>query len=193
MAWQEAARRSLVGDKVELRSVGGELWIRPKKLSQAAVDAVKDLRGKSLSGPGGKDVTKRALKIREKYKGALADQPLDQVPEEDLAEIIDLYSVIRSGPQREIYRAELQHGIGEHNFVDDAGKPIGGGRTLDAKTIDEVLEWSDLAVEIVNAIEAYNRPLGTATGGTSQTSPSGSTPAPSSGPEPESSPTVATP
>lgn len=192
-SWRDAARRALVGEKVDLKTTNGELWIRPKKLSQAATDAIKDIRAKPVTGAGSKEMMRRAMKIREKYKDDIDLAALDKMPEDDRLEIIDLYSAMRAGPQAEVYRIMLAHGIGEHNFADDAGKLVGGGQTLDPKTVDEVLEWGDLAVEIVAAIEAYNRPLAQATGGTSQTQPSGSTPAPSSEQAPESSPMVATP
>jgi len=193
MAWRDAARRSLIGDKVVLASSGGALWIRPKKLSQEAVDAIRDIRGKAVAAPDRKEKMKRVLRLQERHPGIFEGKGIDGLDTEEQLEVMDLYSQFQGGAKREFYRIALLHGIGEHNLTDDKGDLIGRGQTLDAKTVDEVLEWGELAAEINQAIEAYNGPLARKTGGTSQTSPSGSSPEPSSDPNPASSPTVVTP
>jgi len=189
MGWKESARRSLVGEKVVLQSSGGELWIRPKKLSQEAVDAVREEKARIAATGDTKDLLRRTMHLRKRYPGLLEGVGLEGMPEEDMVEVMALYAALSTGAQRSVYRLELLHGIGEHNLADEAGALVGGGKVLDEKTADEVLEWSDLAAEICRAIEEYNRPLAGRTASTSPTSPSGSTPAPSTGQSPGSSPT----
>jgi hypothetical protein len=193
MAWKEAARRSLIGDKVILASTGGALWIRPKKLSCAALDELRDLRNRSVPSADRKDRLKRTMELNERHPGLFEGKGVDDLTVDDRLELLDLYSSLNGGPTREIHRVELLHGIGEHNFVDDKGELIGRGEVFDSRTVEDILEWGDLAMEISKAIEAYSPPLARTTAGTSATSPSGSSAEPSSDPKPEISPTVETP
>lgn len=189
MGWKESARRNLVGEKVVLQSSGGELWIRPKKLSQEAVDAIRDEKARMAARGDRKDLIRRSLALEKKYPGVFEGQGLDSIDADDRLELLSLYSELSVGPQRGVYRTALLHGIGEHNFGDDAGNIVAGGKALDEKTVDEILEWSDLAVEMYMAVTEYNRPLARRTGSTSPTSLSGSTPARDTDQTPVSSPT----
>ena len=193
MAWKDSARRSLIGDQVVLVSTGGALWIRPKKLSIAALDEICDIRNKAVVASDRKKSMKQAIRLQEKHPGLFEGQGVEDLDTEERLEILELYSSLRTGANHEVYRISIVHGVGEHNFVDEKGDLLGRGQTLDSKTVDEILEWGDLATEIYKAIEGYNSPLAKMTGGISPTSPSGSSAAPTSDPTPASSPTVATP
>lgn len=194
MNWKEAARRSMVGPKVELKAAGGELWIRPKKLSQAAVDAIREQRAVSVSSQEFQGSLRRARVLQERYPGLFTGE-IDEaaIAAEDRGEILELYATLQAAPRAAAFRLQLLHGVGEHNFSDDAGMLVGDGKVLDDNTITGILEWGDLAAEMVAAIEAYNAPLVAASPATSPTSPSGSTRAPGSPLTPESFPTDETP
>lgn len=197
MGWKDSTRRALVGEKVVLQSSGGELWIRPKKLSQEAVDAVREAKAKVASDPQFKDGLRRAMELRGRYPWfmngeAPTQAQIDQVADADKAELFALNGVLTTAPKAELFRISLMHGIGEHNFADDSGALIGEGKTLPGSVVNDILDWSDLAAEIHAAVGEHNRPLASRSGSTSPTSPSGSTPAPSTDQIPGSSPTGGT-
>ncbi len=93
----------------------------------------------------------------------------------------------------QIYRIALADGVGEHNFVDDAGSLIGEGKVFDETTIAEILEWEPLATEIFQTIQEHNRPLTSGSGRSSGTLQDGSSEAPSSQKTESRSPTEADP
>ena len=183
MGWQDETRRALIGEKVELQSVGGKLWIRPKKLSTDASDELKKFGRRLLGDKESRDRVGKLLEMRsnperlEELRKRIQGNGYEKLSEEEREEFLEYINVsqlLEGDDRTELYRLVIRDGIGEHNFEDDAGKLINGGKSFDEKTVEEILAWDDLATEIFEAINGYSRPLAERSSVSSETSPDGS-------------------
>jgi hypothetical protein len=186
--WKDAARRTLVGSKAVLQTTGGECWVRPKKLGIEATDKISELQRSLFRNRENREKFRKYQEIEKR----LAEEG-KTIEDADSLELIEYVPEMDPAYRDQIYRIALADGIGEHNFVDDAGTLIGGGKTFDEKTIAEILEWEPLATEIFLAIQGHNRPLARRSGGKSGTSPNGSSGEPSSPTTESRSPTETDP
>jgi hypothetical protein len=187
MGWKDATRRNLVGGKVELVATGKECWIRPKKLSTAAADRINELQRGVFADAENRAKIRKFREIEERLKAEGKS-----IEDADSMELMECAPQMEAGYRNEIFQIALEHGIGEHNFVDDTGNLVGQGKIFDESTIVGILDWEPLAAEIFQAIQEYNRPLASRSGGSSMTSSDGSTKDPVSKKE-TSSPTEASP
>jgi hypothetical protein len=154
-SWKESARKSLIGDEVKLKTVSEELSIWPKKLSTEAVDTIADLQTTLVEG------VSTNPEARKEYVALLARvRDAKRKPTEDEAlQLFALTPKMNPEVRAKIYRAAFKFGVGKHTFRDKEDKLIGEGLTLDDKTIEEILEWDTLCIEMFEVIQAYNSPL----------------------------------
>jgi hypothetical protein len=154
-SWKESTRRTLVKpDPVILKATGGECWIKPKKLSQGCSDRIRELN-LEFYNIGDNRTKYKAYREIEKRMEAEGKKIEDADP------MLFMEYALAMDPkwQSEVFSEMMRGGIGAHNFVDDSLALIGDGLVFDEKTITDVLEWGDLAVEIAKAIQEWNRPL----------------------------------
>ncbi len=185
--WKEVSRRLMFGPEVPLKTLAGEYWIKPKKLSVQAADEFAEI-SRSIYLTGDIEKTK---KFRELVKQTEAEgKDLD-----DVLKDMDPLELMRIIPQHDkehrarVYEIVMLHGIGEHNLQDDNGKVIHEGKYLDQKTVNEILEEAaPLAEEIFMIVQDLNASLRKGSGSISPTSPNGSSKESSTIPE-SSSPT----
>ena len=154
-SWKESTRRTLVAPApVILKTTGGECWIKPKKRSQESSDRIRELNLEFYHD--GENRTKyKAYREIEKRMEAEGKK----IEDADPLLMMDYALDMDSKWQSMVFAEMMRGGIGAHNFVDDALELIGCGLTFDEKTITEVLEWGELAVEICKAVQEWNNPL----------------------------------
>lgn len=186
MGWQDEARRTIIGDKVDLNSFPG-YWIRPRKYSIETMDKIKELQKKQQSDFNGRTVAKIAKKAKsrgelEKLQNLPITEIMDYLTEDEFAE---LYQATEQSTkaQLQITVAKIAGGVGEHNF---------DGVSVDQLAKD-IVEYSDIAIEMVQIADEFNRPLAMSPSGISGPSPDGSTGGGDSNPTVETSPTAETP
>jgi hypothetical protein len=165
--WKDEARRTMVGPRQILTTIGGELWVAPKKLPSSAFDALDELKRAVFRDPTNRERARRYREIKR------ANEDGGDV-KTDVLEMLDLYPQMPSEHRDAIYRIALRYGIGGHNFVDDGMMLIGGGIAFDIATIEEIVSFGPMAAEIHGIVEAWNRPLAPKSGTRSETSQSGS-------------------
>lgn len=163
MDWKDAARKALVGDKVELVNAPG-LWIRPKKLSTEVTDQLGELQRDFFRQGDNRAKVKEYKEIEEKLK-----QQGKTLEDADPMELLAAAPQMPGDYRPKQYSMALAAGIGEHNFEDGQGKLICDGRQFDKATVDQVLEWGPLAQEIFQIIYGYNFPLPKRSDGKSET------------------------
>lgn len=193
---KDVTRRHLVAeDQVPMECVGGEIWIKPKKWSEEADDKLRAFGMAAFRGEGGRESLKKLRRLQAKYADRAESGELEdaEVGEDDIADLAQIQAVMSDSERRGFYAVALLDGVGHHNIDSGKGELVQGGFGLDKKTVDQVLDWKDLAEEMFEAVRAYNRPLAKGSDSKSTTSPSGSTPERSSPETEESSQTEPTP
>ena len=162
MGWKDDARRTRVSDWIELESFPG-YKVRVKKYSIAAQDDINETQRKLQRG-----IDKKALSsLMKKSNGSAVTEGdiLEMVTEEELQAMLDVQSVSVS----ELSIKKIRHGVFQHTFCD-------GGASSDADALaKDIVEYGDIAVEIIAHIEDFNRPLAMTSASTSEMSQNGST------------------
>jgi len=161
-----ADRKKTIGPKVFLKTIEGE-WIRPKMLNVTQQDELKVLQQRALKSAG---VGASKVVEIEKVKAKLKE---DETSEEEIPEsVYETVMALNAMPSADLARFLLKNGIGAHSFVDDTDE---GSNEVSDKMVEELMEYSDISLEIVKIVSEFNSPLAPTTSGTSETSQSGST------------------
>ncbi len=152
MGWKEEARRTVVGEEVELKTFPG-YWIQPKKYSVSGKDAINEEQRKLQQG-----IDKRALASVIKKLGIdssgkeeeqVMTEVMDKLTDDELAAMMDSQYV----PSANYIKVRLREGINAHNFCDAA-------RSNDVKALTEdILDYPEIAGECLKIVETFNRPL----------------------------------
>ncbi|MGH0051926.1 MAG: hypothetical protein ACQ5SW_00865 [Sphaerochaetaceae bacterium] len=158
---QFATKKKLIGDKVYLKTIEDE-WVCPKRLTVSQNDELNVLQQKML-----KDAGVTVPKIKEIEKIRSEETPEEEIPDSAYETLMSL----NFAPSAEMVRFYLLNGIGKHSFVDDKE----GSTEVTETLVDELMEYSDIAVEISKIVQEFNTPLAKTTSGTSETSQNGST------------------
>lgn len=180
MGWKDDARKTIISEKKELQTFPG-YWVKVRKYSIQGRDEINAAMKRVQ-----KDLDKKALyslakKVKERSgkESVTEDEVMSMLEPEEIAAFMDSNST----PVTELNMLKLQHGIAAHNFV-DGDRDVG---TDDSKVVkrfaEEILEYADIAAEILRVVEEYNRPLAPKRSKTSRTSQNGSTTEPSSSQE----------
>lgn len=180
MSWQEDARRTIISERHDLVSFEG-FWIKAKKYSITAKDeinaAVREVQ-KGLDKRAILEVTKKARELGLSGSTPSEAEIMDMLTPDQLSALIDSSNVASS----KVMETKLRNGIAEHSFGDT---PI-------TQLAHDILEYPDIADEMLAFIEKFNRPLAKQTSQVPAMSPSGSTEEASSSTE-TPSPTDETP
>jgi len=161
-----ADRKKTIGPKVFLKTIEGE-WVRPKMLNVAQQDELKILQQRALKSAG--VGASKVIEI-ERVKAKLKE---DENSEGEIPEsVYDTVMALNAMPSAELARFLLKNGIGGHSFVDDTEE---GSSEVSDTMVEELMEYSDISLEIVKIVSEFNSPLAPTTSGTSETSQSGST------------------
>lgn len=156
--------KSRIGDKVYLESVDGE-WFKPKKFSVEEKDQIQACQQEILKMSG---ISVAQIKSIEKLsKGREEGEAIEDVPDSDL----EAYMALSAAPVARLMRAQLLYGIAEHSFDAESESST----LVDEQVVTEIMNYPEIATEIVNAVELFNRPLAKETSATSEMSQSGST------------------
>ncbi len=184
MGWKDDTRRALVGPQVWLQTSAPEggkptLWIRPKKWGMAAKEAIDAFRKQVISS---KESRGNVRRFGELMKKCQADEAVDysKLTQDELEEFMDISIGLEVPQQQEIIRLALESAVGDHNFLGDDEKPLNGGFGLPAQTVQELLnDWAEMAIEMFQAVQRWNTPLGQQGSEKSGRSPGGSSTEPS--------------
>lgn len=183
--WKERATTKYTGERVQIASMDGDYWIVPQKLGMEAMERIYALQEKV-------DAVRRARYKEAGVSGVTAERVLkrfkDELPEDSTREqrerilreegITELQcDVVLAAAQLftveavDMMRIGLAGGVHDHNFDDEAGKPLAWGKEL----VEELLAYPEVAGEIFGAVMEYNRPLASGKSRKSGTRRSGST------------------
>jgi hypothetical protein len=173
MGWKDEAKRTVVGDKVELKTFPG-YWIKPKKYSVAGKDAINEEQRKLQQGIDKKAmasvIKKLDIEADGKDETQLMGEIMDKLTDDELAAMMDSQYV----PSANYIKVRLREGIDSHNFCDAA-------ESHDVKAfVDDILAYPEITEEILRIVEEHNRPLAGKSSKKSKMRPSGSTTEPAS-------------
>lgn len=161
-----ADRKKTIGPKVFLKTIEGE-WVRPKMLNVAQQDELKVLQQRALKSAGvGASKVAEIEKVKEKLKED--ENSKEEIPDS----VYETVMALNAMPSAELARFLLKNGIGAHSFVDDTEE---GSTEVSDTMVEELMEYSDISLEIVEIVSEFNSPLAPTTSGTSGTSQNGST------------------
>ena len=168
MGWEDKSRLKRLGDKHDLKSLDGH-WIKPIKYSIEGGEEIQLAKLKL------KDRFPKGFlrKLAKKHPGLEKMQPTEMIAaldEEELESLLEQTATLTPGEQTAHIRLVLLHGIGEHNLMNDDGKP----EEVTEDFVRRVCEDKDLAMEMSGVIEAHNRPLVPGSGPKSGTQLNGS-------------------
>ncbi len=141
MNFREKAEKRLVGDRVKLKTLP-EYWVQPKRYSVAVKDSINAFATKTT----GQLSPETMVTITEKQSRG------EDLSAEDRAKMTLEIGTLEAGSYEDQTKLILKGGI--HAF---------GSETEDVPIDDEffttVLDWDDLAVELVDIIREANAPL----------------------------------
>lgn len=168
MSWKQDAQRKIVGDKNELKTFPG-YWIRPKKYSIAGQDAINAEQRKLQKGIDKKALVSVAKKLKIDADGReeaeIMTEIMSNISDDELSALMDSQYV----PSAAYIKIRLQEGIDSHNFCDAA----------ESKDVDslaeDILDYPEIAEELLQIVEEYNRPLAVKGSKKSKTPQNGST------------------
>ena len=171
--WKQEAERKFVGDKVELETFPG-YWIKPKKYSISGKDAISDEQRKLQQGIDKKAmasvIKKLHIDTEGKQEDVIMSEVMDQLTDAELSVMVDSQYV----PSANYLKVRLREGIHSHNFCDAA-------ESKDVEALaNDILDYPEIADEMLQAVEGFNRPLAQKSSRKSKTQPSGSTTEPAS-------------
>jgi len=175
MSWKDVASRTVAGPKHTMSSIPG-YWFKPRKFSVTAAD---DINAESMRSAG-----TVPTKIKTKMAKLMKENPdldegdlIAELTDEEIAELTD----VQGRPASDLIRLRIKHGVAEHNYEgpDENGSEVVKSGLTDEQ-VAEILQFPEVAKEMVEAIMRWNRPLAHATSGISETSQSGATEEPSS-------------
>lgn len=165
MGWKEDARRTIVSDKKMLKSFP-EGWVKVKKFSVKGNDEINAALRKLQSVFDRKAIMSFAKKARD---GADEKSMLQEMTPEEMGMILDG----NTAESYDLIFAKIKNGVAMHNFCDGDIETRSTEKDIQGFAKD-ILEYPDIANEIVSLIEDYNRPLVEKRSETSKMSPNGS-------------------
>lgn len=162
--WREKARQAAMGERHQLASLPG-YWIKARRFSVAGAEEIREaehlppalLRKIARIRPDTADTDKRAFEQRA----------VQELTDEEFSLLSDLQTSL----DPKIARLRIMHGLGEHNFTDDAT----ASNQVSEDFANELLGYSPVALEILEEIARVNPgPFGSGKSAQSNSSSSGS-------------------
>lgn len=173
MGWQDDARRTVVSDRIPLSTMEGYA-IKVRKYSIRGRDEIDAATREMQKGFDRKVIFDVARKVKgmdpEKLKSMTTDDIMDTLSPEEFAALTDA-NTTQSAKLSEL---QIRHGLDSHNFCDGdidtrwTDKDIKGFAS-------QIIDYPEVAGEILWHIEAFNRPLARPTSSTSETPQDGFT------------------
>lgn len=143
----------LVGDETPIRSLDGDLWLRPRKFSvmeQDEINRLTSMQTKDLSMPKLARVARR-MALEDPDKAMSEQDILNAMTDEELEVLLKTQTLEES----KVMEYKIVHGIAEHNFCDNGTSSI-----VDKAIVEDILSYPPLANEVVGIIDEFNgRPL----------------------------------
>lgn len=139
--WKEKARRTIEGDKIELKSLK-DGWFQPRKYSIEGSEVIRSLTVKT-----GMSLSSEMLKKLAPYieSDDSPEEIMKKLPPADL-EMLMKSQAVGGQSNKELVGAILTYGIGTNNLE---GENI----------VEDLLEYSEIAMEMIEGIRKHNRPL----------------------------------
>jgi hypothetical protein len=170
MGWQDDARRTIVSEKHELETFPG-YWVKVRKFSIRANDEIQAAIREMQKTIDRKTVFEVAKRFKDHaVEGDTVETLMDKVSTDELIALSDTQSAVAS----KIIEAKIKNGVAMHNFCDGDIDTRATDKGIEAFA-HSILEYQDIANEILMAVEKFNRPLASQTSKTQGMSPSGST------------------
>ena len=161
MGWQDDARRTVVSEKKALSTLEG-YWVKVRLWTVGGKDEISTATRKVQKGLDKKALMSFAMKAKSKGADIANEQELmELLTPEEIGAFVDS----ESAEMADLIETKLRNGIAEHNFDGVAIPDL-------AKSL---LEYPNIATEILGYIEEFNRPLARKTSKPSEMQPSGST------------------
>jgi|GEM_PF-2405229 len=167
-AFHDAARRKILGERRELETLPG-YWIRPRKFSTIGAAEVQAVSIKNTDLPD--DLIEKLGAIGDNPEINELDKrtPLKFLSRADRIRVMQAFSH-SAADSVEVQRLALLHGIAEHNFYQNGENAT----HVDEDLVNELLDYQEVATEILSIINEFNRPLAKAPAGSSSTPQNGS-------------------
>lgn len=173
MGWQDDARKTVISEKRSLKSMVG-YWVKVRKWSIRGKDEI-DAAVKEVQ----RSLDRKALFEVAKMVRGIAPEELEKMDSGEIMSLLtpEQFSALTdslSTQAAKVVEAKLRHGIDSHNFCEG---------DIDTRSTDkdvkgfayQILDFPEVATELLELVEDFNRPLPRPTSSTSGTSPSGST------------------
>lgn len=173
MGWQDDARRTVVSEKKYLTSLVG-YWVKVRKWSISGKDEIDEAE-RELQ----KHIDRKALfEVSKRIKGIDPEQ-LKTMTMSELMPMLtsdEFFALTESQNTHSarVIEAKLKHGIESHNFCEGDFETRSTSKDIKGFAV-QILEYPEIALEILGFVEEFNRPLPSATSPMSEMSPSGST------------------
>lgn len=161
-SWKDNARRTTIGDEVKLESFPGG-WVKVKKYSIQGKDEIAEAT-RAVQKDIDKTMLMSAAKKMKGKTGLTEDQIFDLLSAEEIGAMVDSTSVASSN----LFESKIKNGLHSYNFGDGDSKEV----KIFAK---DILEFEEIALEVIKIIEDFNRPLAPKTSSISEMSQNGST------------------
>jgi len=173
MGWQDDARKTIVSEKKMLTTMEG-YWVKVRKFSIKGNDEIEETKKQAQ-----KSLDKKALYEVAKAVKGIEPEKLKNMGTDEVIAILtpDQFSVLTESSNMVIantMEAKLKNGIDSHNFCEG---------DIDSRSTDknikefavQIMNYPEIAGEIVAFVEEFNRPLAKVTSKTSGMSQNGST------------------
>ncbi len=145
--WESAAKRTIQSEKIELKSLPG-YWFKAKKYSVSGYDEIQRIlmaKMRALSP----EVRAAIMRANEEGK-PITEYLVDPTCAADIIAQLE-----ESFNTAELMKLSLVHGLGDTNLIDGEITEDGTKEEL----VDIIMEYADIASEIYQAVQEWNRPL----------------------------------
>jgi len=173
MSWTDDARKTILSKKKMLTTMLG-YWVMVRKYSikgNDEIEAMKREAQKSIDKKALYEVAKAVKGIDpDKLKDITTDEVIDLLTPEQFSAFSDSTNLAVGG----LIEAQIRNGIFAHNFCDGEIETRSTEKNIRGFA-SEIIEYPEVATEILAFIEEFNRPLAKVTSKTSGMSQNGST------------------
>lgn len=156
--WRTAARRTRVGERIELTSLPG-YWIKPQKYSVEAANKIRALEQQlqdNVTVEGRDFIVRKAKAARQAADELDIASVLAACDETELVWFLAQIKTADPAVATMHQRLVLLHGIGEHNFTDENGVLC----KVEESFVDQIMDYAEPALEMYTIVQEWNRPFG---------------------------------
>jgi len=151
--WKEKARAKATGEKLTLKSLDGEFWVKPKLYSVMHAAEIQGLAIEMARGSAG---------VMKKYRKIKTVDDISKMKDDDVETLMEVSGgvspdMLKKSAERT--RLILLYGIDNQNLTEKGGP-------FSEQQVEELMEIPTVANEITAIVEVFNRPLSHKTGKT---------------------------